>query len=447
MVSKAAESAILTQMSRPKVKTHHLILFVCMLLLAVSCGKTEPVYRFEIIREGGFDNSDIESVKSTDCLHAEGMYRLDVGEIRYESLSEYSNSIVLTEGRLPVNSREVLVSSSCSSRVGEKVIIDGSFLVRDIFNVTGVFEDDSKRFVFSKDAFDRPYADYILLFSGSEQSPFINLPQPSFVEDEKIMQLENLKSFYASVFETELGNSEKALNDARDEFSSYEKALSDAETELAQASEELISYRTQLDDAKAELEVGLDTLNENQRLYDLSRLQFNTAIHENHLSESSLESSLEQVEQAIAELEERLSNTIRIFFTNSIRRELQAQIDNLSEMRNGLLQLIDARDTLAVSKLQLEDGRRQYEESLKLYLEGESQYEGALEQYREGLAEYESKKGLLEDSRPQLMEAERAFSEYMAEYTTRVQKADDAIQELEKSRTSRTVGAITVYGV
>lgn len=238
--------------------------------------------------------------------------------------------------------------------------------------------------------------------------------------------------------ESELEEARIKLEEAKQEIADNEEKLKDAEVKIAEAEGEYLeglkSYEEGLEEYESEKANLLLTLESNQEEINSNRETIVEAIKQ--IEESGVLSQYEQLNQAIAELEQTLS-----FLNNPSSEEYLAVLASLNKSKEAVAEIeatgvIEEYAILQNSLLQLDQGQKELDEgkekaNLRL-AEAEQELKDARAKLDSGKREIEEGKQEIKDGWIALEEGKIEYKEGLLEYEDGKREAEEGFAEAEE---------------
>ncbi len=357
------------------------------------------------------------------------------------------NGLVLTEGRMPENEHECVMSASLMKgepAVGSTVVFtdnygeapDDALSVNEYTivgkvrspmyidkttrgstsvgngSIEGAYYISEENFLFDyyTELYVRfPELDKFICYS----SEYKDASDARSDEAEKIGEVRCPERF-AEIKDEANEKLSDAESELRDSEAEYDEKIADAEKKIADGEKEIADGEKELADGEAEIAEN------EQKLAD----------GEKEIAEN--EQKLIDAEKEIAENEQKLKDAEKEIAENE-----QKLIDAEKEIAENEQKLTDGEKEIAENRKKLADAEKQYEAGLAEYNDG-------VEQYKAGLEEYEKNTALLEEKRAELEEAKRRYEEGAA--ALEAAKAELSAQEKQIEAAKMQIAAALGLG-
>lgn len=446
----------------------------CFMATAEDFIDDYKLYDLRLISTIGFNDEDIANIQNIRGVDSvEGAYFTDaltnirsgnsedaVGVCRIHSITNEVNTLKVVDGRLPENSREIVIDgyNFGSDQLGKTIVIadentDDTFdslndteytivgIIRSPYymnfqrGTTNVGNGSISYYAYvMPEAFTAEYYSEVYVYCDERAKSYSdNYDQlvdtiSNQYEDELQVIIEDrfndtigdaydeYNDAYAEFIEerdnasAELEDARIQLEDARQELADAWAELVDAEIELSDGESELYNARHELSEAEALLNDKEDELNRAQIEVDNNRI---TAIN----TRTELVAQLDTVNATIAELESAIP-------------QLQAGIDQINQ---GLPFITDP-DTLAAMEAQLTElstNLAMAQAGLAQAQAGKIQLEAGIAQVDDGLAQLDAAQAQIDDGRTQIADGRAQIASGRNEINTHTTELSDGWESYE----------------
>ncbi|MBQ8842368.1 MAG: FtsX-like permease family protein [Ruminiclostridium sp.] len=386
---------------------------------------------FRLVSTYGFDEKDIEAIKGLKGAEVYPSYYTDVIASAEGSTPEASrviafsennsnlNTITLTEGRLPENAGECIISASDMNGswlpMGTKVVFtdgDGEnpddMLSRNEFTIVGSFISslyvDKTSYGSTSvgngsidSVYYIPEENFCVEYNTEVYLRFPELDGLICYNDEYKDKIEAITEEIEAVADNRKeGRYEDIIKEANETLEEAKQELADAEKEaneeIADGEKELEDARKKLEDAEKEIADGEQELLDGEKELLDAREELDNAYIELADGRAEYEKEIADAEQKIADGEKEIAEN------------QQKLMDGEKEYNDGLKEFNEGYEKFL-------EGKKEYEDGLAEYEKGRAELDEKLAEWEKGYAEYESGLKLLEDSKAELDGAEAQINQ------------------------------------
>ena len=466
--------------------------------------KEKNFFDYDLVSTLGWEEEDVKKIREiSEVRSAEGSLHFDIiclfEEDREEVYKAYSlpediNLLILREGRLPENDREVLVDNWNRSglSLGDtlrfapsnpeenlehfrgkeyKVVgfADSSLYINFERGTTSLGKGMVTGFLyFTRDAFADDYYTDIYVDLDSEGEIY---------SEEYDKGMDARRSAWETAIQQaadgrydricqeaaeKLEDAKKELEDAKAEngkkLADAKKELEDAKAELADAKKELEDADQELKDSRRKIEDGEKRLRDGKKVLDSSKKQLDENAPVLEKSEKELTAAKKKLDETgpkLAAAKKKLDQTEKELDGAKTALEAgKAELDAakallpkeqyeaaLAEYEKKLAEYNAGRKAFETGKKEYSAGAAEYAKGLKeyeagyaAYTEGKKAYDAGMQKYRDGLAQYESSRRELANGRRKLEEGEQKYRDGLKEYEDGLAEYEDGLAEYEDGR-------------
>jgi len=426
----------------------------------------------------GFDENDINALKEIPGASVYPSYYVDViaectgrtpAAARIYSISDTLvneiNVLEITEGRMPENEHECLVSPgklNGGPSVGQTVTItdNSGNLPEDMLNV---FEYEIVGKVMSPMYIDKTSRGSTSVGNGSIESAYY-VPEENFTvkyNTEVYLRFPALDEYNCYEYDykeriREITDALEPIADVRseerfvdikqeadEELKKAESKLSDAEKEadekIADGERELDDARKKLSDAKQEIDDGEREIGENeQKLADgkeeLEKAKSDIADGEKEIAEN--ERKLQDGKDELAKAKKEIEDGEKEIAENDEKlKDAEKQLDDAKkELDDGERQIAENEKKLADGKAELEKGKKELEDNEKLIAENEKKLADGKKDLENGKKELEKGEKEIADNEKKLKDGKYELDKAKRQIEEGEKKLKDSEKLLKESK-------------
>ncbi len=449
-----------------------------------------------IVSTYGFDDDDVAAICGISGAEVYPTYFSDLiahyadrppAATRLMSFSDFmrnesANSITLTEGRMPENERECLVSSTKmmgGPKVGDTVYFtenngDSPDDMLTVSEYTIVGTARSAMYI------DKTTRGSTNIGSGSIESiyyiPDSNFCQEYYTEvylripklaelncysDEYKDSTDDLKKTAEQVGERraderfdsimrkadeKISDAEKKLSDAEKE---YNEKIADGERKLADGEREIAENERKLLDGEAEIKENEQKLNDGEKEYSDGLDKYNDGLTKYNDGLAEYNDGVRQLEEGKAQYEEgkklvddgkrrameilgvsELTPAIIDMYA-AISPDMKMLKDGIAALEDGERQIAEGEKMLSENKAKLDAGKKELDDAEQKLADARAELDDGWKQLNDGKAELEDGRKQLEEAKTELENGRRELEEKKAEGA---EKIADARSELADAR-------------
>lgn len=375
----------------------------------------------------GLTEGDVEALKNTEGVEtAEGSYSTDVlcgkeGSLKVlhvESMTEETNQLTVTEGRLPEKSGECFLDDAFAQNqgyeVGSRIVFqepeDQDNLKTEVYTVVGTGksplyisfnrgnstlgsgEVNGFAYILPGDFDQEVYTQIYIRAHGVEKTTSYTDAYDNLIarlrKNVEGIQKERCEIRYNDVMseaEEEIADAEKELEDGRKEA---EEELADARQELKDGEKELEDGRQEYEDGKQELADARQELEDGRQEIASARQTISNGWNE-------IASAKAQMNDGKAQLEEA---------ENTLAAKWQEYYSGKEKLDDGKAQLAQAKKELEEGKAQIENAKKELESGRAQIEEGRAELDARQQELDAGVAAIQSAQQEITQQTAQLQE-------------------------------------------
>ena len=420
----------------------------------------------------GFTEDDIDAIKSADGIEdvmtgysTDAVSTLDGKDmvVRIHSLpsdmsednADWLNRPTLTEGRLPEESGECVLSAALTGMgdvaLGDTIVLgnedgslddaisttkfkvvgfaDSSYYIAITYGTSNIGSGTIERFMYipESDFCTEVYTD---VFATVTDAQALNCFESDYeiLIDKTVENLEDVSAVRAPIrFDEVKSDAMSAIEDAEDEYEEAkqkaEVSLSDALATLEDAEDEIADSEKLLDDSQKKINSGWDQYNAGMSAYNDGLAQYNAQLGDYNTAKQQYDAVASQLESGYAQYEALIASGT----DPAALAEMKAQLDGTKAVLDAQKPQLDAykaaldgaKATLDTTKQQLDDAKTELVVSQEKIDDGRKELEDAKIELADGWHEYDEAK----------LEAEQKLADAKDE----IEDAKKEVDELEMS--------------
>lgn len=364
--------------------------------------KDNSFYDFRLACSLGFEQQDIDYIKeNVDARFVEPSISFDVvadfaetsGVIKFISIPENINTVVLESGRMPESDQECLVDSYIfdESAIGDTVKISASNEA-----------DDSDHFKYQEykivGTVKTPL--YIQYERGSTSlgsgvlDGFVYIPEGGFDSDvytDCYIKLDSDLELYSDEYKALIDENEDSIQTVLDTAADnrYARIVDDANDELADAKQELEDSKA---DGQSELDDALAKLDDAKKSLDSGK----DTIAELEAQETELKAALDEMLSNINQMDQAKAVNPALVDEN----QYNLLVANYQEYSAKLYTL---QSGIATAKEQYDSGLKEYNDGLAEYEDGKAEFDDKIAEANEKIADAEAEIADIEEATTYLL--------------------------------------------
>lgn len=359
----------------------------------------------------GLRDKDIDLInQETDYDLIEYGYTKEVNQkdlensFRLFSLSNNIDTVVITDGRLPKNDKEILLDvkyyQDTKTTLNESITLDDTTYTIVGYGKRPDFILNTRQNInyFGITDFENEYYDYALLKDSTQSLSLIS-------DEYKQLEASRINHF-TDLFKTRPNQvKNELLKEANDKIAQGRQEIVDGYQELEDSKKKLDDANQELIDAKVELDDGLKEIKDAQQEISDNQAKLNREINngQNEINDGRIK--LEQTQQEL----------------NDGRRQLE----------DGKVQLAQAREQLEQAKTQLATKEQELQEGLVRLDDGIAQTQVGLVAIGDGLDQLNYTKEQLEQGLSQIEAQEAPLLEQQQILTSQLEQVNQGIKQVQ----------------
>ena len=381
------------------------------------------------------DREIIESIPDSNYVEYGERNVFNVKDDEYSvmiySQTQNIDTNVVKKGRLANNSNEIVLDyehfKQYGDRIGQKISFENvetngkKLLKNEDFTIVGYI--DSIEYInnnrvggsegnyfatVTKDALEKKYPDYALLFLKSNKGQDYSTNDFKLAETKKVEDIRKLFDKRPKEVKEEI------IVEANQEIADARKELDDAKNDIESAREELESAKEELDDAKVEIDKGQKELDDAKAEIENGRIELADGKKKLESAENELISSKKELDEAKEELDSG-----------------KVELDQGKAEYNKNEQLFN--DEIGSAWTKINDGQAQLDAGKEEINVNEEKYISSLQQYENGLTEIAKNKEIIGDTVDRINAEETTLIEKKTELETQKSELETNLQNVNRA--------------